>query len=140
MSDTKKIFTVAEKEAALARMRAGENVTRLALDLGVRRRLLYAWRDIVRKHGSVTGARRGRPAKGTSPSVKGQVSSRAKPDDRSDTAALSKAGQRIAELERKIGQQELELDFLQRAWRRVREIPSPSAAPGATGSTSSSKK
>jgi len=139
MSGTRKIFTEAEKVVALSRMQAGENVTRLADELGVRRRLLYAWRDIVRKHGSVSGVRRGRPPKGAPAAAKAAAPARAK-SDRSDAAASSKAGQRIAELERKIGQQELELDFLQRAWRRVREIPSPSAAPGATGSTSSSKK
>ena len=137
MSETRKIFTEAEKVVALSRMQAGENVTRLADEMGVQRRLLYAWRDIVRKHGSV---RRGRPPKGAPAAANAEVPARARPDDRSDAAASSKAGQRIAELERKIGQQELELDFLQRAWRRVREIPSPSAAPGATGSTSSSKK
>jgi transposase-like protein len=140
MSETRKIFTEAEKVVALSRMQGGENVTRLADELGVRRRLLYAWRDIVRKHGSVSGVRRGRPPKGAPAAANAEVPARARPDDRSDAAASSKAGQRIAELERKIGQQELELDFLQRAWRRVREIPSPSAAPGATGSTSSSKK
>jgi len=137
---TKKIFTPTEKEAALLRMQAGENVTRLAEEMGVRRRLLYAWRDIVRKHGSVTGVRRGRPPKAGPAAVNAPVRPRAKPGDKADAAALSKAGQRIAELERKIGQQELELDFLQRALRRVGEIPSPSAAPGATGFTSSSRK
>ena len=140
MSETRKIFTAAEKAAALSRMQAGENVTRLAEEMGVRRRLLYAWRDIVRKHGNVSGARRGRPPKVAPAAAKAEIASRAKPDNKSDAAALSKAGQRIAELERKIGQQELELDFLQRAWRRVRQIPSPNAVPDATGSAPSSEK
>jgi hypothetical protein len=55
-------------------------------------------------------------------------------------AALHEAQRHIAELERKVGQQELELDFLQRALQRVRETPSPGAAPGETGSTRSSRK
>src|SRR6202012_3509742 len=59
-----KKFTEAEKLKALSRMEAGENGTRLAREMGVSRRLLYAWRDIVRKRGSLGTGRVGRPRKG----------------------------------------------------------------------------
>ena len=140
MSGSVKKFTEAEKLRALSRMEAGENITRLAQEMGVRRRLLYAWRDILRRRGSLSAGRLGRPRKGerTTGSVGGAgggVSGAV-----SATAALHEAQQRIAALERKVGQQELELDFLQQALQRVRGTPSTSAAPGGTGSTSSSRR
>ena len=48
--------------------------------------------------------------------------------------------ERIAELERKIGQQTMELDFLKKALRRFREQPRPAAANGKAGSMSKSRK
>ena len=48
--------------------------------------------------------------------------------------------ERIAELERKIGQQTMELDFLKKALRRFKEQPLPTAANGNTGSMSKSGK
>jgi transposase-like protein len=47
---------------------------------------------------------------------------------------------RIAELERKIGQQTMELDFLKKALRRFREQPLLAAANGKAGSMSKSGK
>ena len=48
--------------------------------------------------------------------------------------------ERIAELERKIGQQTMELDVLKKALRRFREQPLPAAANGNAGSMSKSGK
>jgi hypothetical protein len=42
---------------------------------------------------------------------------------------LEKAKRRIAELERKIGQQELEIDFFERALQRIEQRQSLAAAP-----------
>jgi len=56
-----------------------------------------------------------------------------------EQAALSDAS-RIAELERKIGQQALELDFFQQALRQVGERRRPSDGPGAKTSTPSSRR
>ena len=58
----------------------------------------------------------------------------------SGRADLAVAQRRIAELERKIGQQQLELDFFQRALRRVSGRRRPSDGPGAMPSTRSSKR
>lgn len=48
--------------------------------------------------------------------------------------------ERIAELERKIGQQAMEIDFLKKALRRFREKPLPIVGNGVTSSTSKSAK
>jgi transposase len=53
---------------------------------------------------------------------------------------LSRAQRRIAELERKVGQQQVDLDFFQQALRHVREAGRPTGAPGGTASTRSSKR
>ena len=47
---------------------------------------------------------------------------------------------RISELERKIGQQTMEIDFLKKALRRFREHPRPVAVNGGTDSMSKSKR
>jgi hypothetical protein len=49
------------------------------------------------------------------------------------------APKRIAELERKVGQQQIELDFFRQALRQVKEARRPNVEPGVTGSTRSSK-
>jgi transposase len=46
--------------------------------------------------------------------------------------------ERIPELERKIGQQAMEIDFLKKVLRRFREQPLPIVANGGAGSTSKS--
>jgi hypothetical protein len=53
---------------------------------------------------------------------------------------LALAQRRIAELERKIGQQQVDLDFFQRALRHVREARRLTGAAGASVSTRSSKR
>jgi transposase len=47
---------------------------------------------------------------------------------------------RIAELERKIGQQTMEIDFLKKALQRFREHPLPVVVNGGTDSMSKSKR
>jgi hypothetical protein len=53
---------------------------------------------------------------------------------------LEKAHRRIAELERKVGQQQVDLDFFRQALRQVREARRPSTEPGVTGSSKLSKR
>jgi transposase len=48
--------------------------------------------------------------------------------------------ERIPELERKIGQQAMEIDFLKKALRRFREQPLPVVVNGGAGSTNKSRK
>jgi hypothetical protein len=53
---------------------------------------------------------------------------------------LAGAQERIAGLERKLGQQQLELDFFRQALRQVEGLRQPSDAAGATASTPSSRR
>ncbi len=133
-----RVFSREFKLAALRRMLAGENVTALARELKLRRKLLYAWRDRVRSGGPEGLRTRGRPRKvvGMSASDPGKkpVLSAAASDD------LEKARRRIAELERKVGQQQLELDFFRQALRQVEGKRRTSDGRGATASTRSSKR
>ena len=57
------LFSRAYKLAALRRMLAGENVSALARELGIRRKYLYQWRDRFRAGGPEALRTRGRPTK-----------------------------------------------------------------------------
>jgi len=133
-----RVFSREVKLAAVRRMLAGENVSALARELWVRRKLLYTWRNNFRSGGPEALRQRGRPRKAApvaSPATIAPAAAVAEP-----AADLAKAQRRIADLERKIGQQQLELDFFQRALRQVSEKRRPSDGPGAPTSTRSSKR
>jgi transposase-like protein len=89
------------KLAAVRRMMAGESVGTLAREFKLHRQLLYLWRDNFRAAGPSALRTRGRPSKSEALANASVVAT----DD------LSLARHRIAELERKVGQQHLELDF-----------------------------
>ena len=55
-------------------------------------------------------------------------------------AELIRARERIAELERKIGQQQVELDFFRGALRRIEASHRPSDGPGVTESSPRSRR
>jgi transposase-like protein len=114
-------------------MLAGENVSALARELEVLRKDLYVWRDRFRSGGPEALRSRGRPRKS-------ELRPPPDPPDRTKPGELSAARRRIADLERKVGQQQVELDFFQRALRQVREVRQRSGAPGAAASTRSSKR
>ena len=119
------------KISAVKRMLTGENTTALAKELKVRRTILYRWRDSYRKDGPK--AFPGRPG----PRPK---SARDIEEVRQEAASnLAVTEKRIAELERKIGQQQVELDFFQRALRQV-GASRPISVPGANASTRSSRR
>jgi transposase-like protein len=107
-------------------MEAGENVCALARELKIKRKLLYDWRDKLRRLGPAGLRGRGRPARS---SVVEPLAPAATEDD---------AARRIAELERTIGRQQMELDFFQRALRRVGGNGRTSAGRGSVRSTRSS--
>lgn len=127
-------YPTALKQAVLARLAAGESVAAVARDLQLRGRLLYAWRDKVRKGGPAALRGWGRPRKGATAVAAAAVVSEAGEDE------LAGAQRRVAELERKIGQQQVDLDFFRRALRHVRERGRASAALGAGRSTRSSRR
>jgi transposase len=103
------------KLAAVRRVLAGESVSAVAQELGLRRKRLYVWKDRYLESGEagLTHRRSGRPRKVVS-------------EDENEPGAMSGRGEllaarrRIAELERKVGQQELELDFFGEALRRIK--------------------
>src|ERR1700722_9329559 len=123
-------FSRAFKLAAVRRMLAGEDVSALSRELQVLRKDLYYWRAHFRAGGPEALRGRGRPRKV-------EVISEKPKDTGGD---LEAARERIAELERKIGQQQVELDFFRRALRRVGEARQRNAESGAPRSTKSSKR
>jgi transposase len=132
MSKKVRVFSREMKLAAVRRMLAGENVSALARELKVLRKDLYKWRARFRSGGPAALRGRGRPRKLV----------QAEPPDAVPGVAddLAKSRQRIAELERKIGQQQVELDFFRRALRQVRGKRRPSDGSGAKASTPSSRR
>jgi hypothetical protein len=130
------------KLAALQRMLAGENVAALARELGIRRKHLYLWRERFRAGGPEALIGQGRPRKGSQlgdgsdPTLSAEIPDYG-PGSFDD---LAKAQRRIAELERTIGRQQVNLDFFQRALRHVGDALQQSGKPGETASTRSSKK
>jgi len=125
-----RVFSRAFKLAAVRRMLAGEDVSALSRELQVLRKDLYYWRAHFLTGGPEALRSRGRPRKV-------EVISE-KPKD--PPGELEAARDRIAELERKIGQQQVELDFFRLALRRVGGARRRNAEPGAPRSTRSSKR
>src|SRR5580704_11791452 len=109
-----KAFPTAFKLAAIKRLEAGEAVLPLARKLGVSRKLLHDWRKawklhgpagLNRKRGPKPGPRKLRPL--TEPAAKGS------------SGELAEARVKTAELERKIGQQAIDIDFFHKALRAL---------------------
>ncbi len=123
---TGRVFSLEFKERVAQRMLNGESVSALHHELQIKRSVLYRWRDAYRKEG-VCGLQRGR---GRPPRVPNP------PQPAGDAGAA--AAHRIAELERKVGQQALDLDFFRRAFKRVKESRRKPTEPGATASTEKS--
>ena len=130
MSQSKRVYSVEFKERAVHRMLSGETVGALHRELQVPRRDLYEWRDAYCREG-VQGLRgAGRPREGQRPPT--------------GDSAEEIASRRVAELERKMGQPALlsqgvggpalEIDFLERAFQRVKESRQKNTAAGATAS------
>ena len=130
-------FTQETKLAAVKRMLAGENVRTLSRELPVSRKTLYDWRAKYLSGGAMALRGPGRPRDlvGVDPPPSLTAVSSLPPH-----AELVKARARIVELERKVGRQQLELDFFQQALRQVREQRLRSGVPGGTASTKSSKR
>jgi len=126
-----RVFSPEVKRATVRRMLAGENVIALARELRVKAKDLYRWRSKYRAGGAE--ALRG-PGRGRRQAVRAVA-----PDDPPEVK-LAKAQHRIADLERKVGQQQVELDFFQQALRQVRGRRRPSDGPGAGPSTRSSRR
>lgn len=124
----KRVFSWEFKEKVARRILNGESVSALHHELQIKRSVLYRWRDAYRKE-RAAGLQR---PKGRPPGVPKPPRPAADPGEA--------AARRIAELERKVGQQALDLDFFQRAFKRVNELRRKPATPGAAASTERSGK
>jgi transposase-like protein len=114
------------KLEAVRRMAEATTIVGLAEELGVRRKLLYAWRDQLQAEGRAGLERRvGRPP--------GSRQQKVSPP------APSAAELRIAELERLLGRKQLEVDFLKRAFEHVRGAASSHTSGGEKESIARSK-
>ena len=131
-----RVFSRAFKLGIVNRMLAGEKVLALARELRFSSKDLYIWRDRFVSGGPEALRGPGRPRKSEG------CASTTGPGSRPGAAGgeLEAARGRIAALERKVGQQQVELDFFRQALRQVRGARRPSAGPGVTGSTKSSKR
>ena len=132
MGQSPRSFSREFKEAAVKRMLAGESPSQLGRELTIRRKLLYEWRDRYRRGGSELLRGKGRPPWG-SMSVRAAT----------PRPAIPVAGapeNKLAELERKVGRQQLVIDFLQGALRRVEGESAKTNSSGASGCIRTSAK
>ena len=113
--EERKQYTSELKLGAVRRVLAGESVRGVAQELGIRRKRLYVWKDRYTELGEdgLVRARAGRPRKAV-------AAAESEAEVKAGRGELLAARRRIAELERKVGQQELELDFFGEALRRIR--------------------
>ena len=114
--------TLEFKLAALARLDSASDVQALARELDIERTLLCRWQRSYVQAGESGLRSRGRPRPVLNLPL--SVAERSAPGSASPSgsAALSDPAapaRQIAELERKIGQQQLELDFFRAALRHV---------------------
>ncbi len=123
------------KLRVIERMAAGENVSALARELSVKRGLLYRWRDAFRCGGEL--ALRSGPGRPKRVEALAMAAARGPATKAKD---LAEARRQIAELERKVGQQQLDLDFFKEALRHIEASRRPSDGPGATASSPASKR
>ena len=123
MTGKNRVFSLEFKEGVARRIVNGESVSALHQEFQIKRSVLYRWRDAYRKEGAA-GLQRptGRP-----PGVPNPPRSPARPEEM--------AARRVAELERKIGQQALDIDFFQRAFKRIKESRQKNVETGGTAST-----
>ncbi len=103
------------KLSAVRRVLAGESVRAVAQELGIRRKRLYVWKDRYAELGEAGLVHR----RGGRPRTEGTAVENGS-EARAGRGELLAARKRIAELERKVGQQELELDFFGEALRRIK--------------------
>lgn len=101
------------KRTAVSRLNGGQSVAEVARALEVHPSDLHRWRRELQDHG-----------------------------ERAFSGAGKKRAEesRVAELERKVGQQAMEIDFLKRAWQHVEEQRLLRAANNGALSTGRSKK
>jgi transposase-like protein len=128
----KRTFSGDFKRAAVKRMEAGESSSALSVELAVKRTKLYRWRDEVRRLGEKAfPGKSGRRSK---------VEMLTREPGAEGATELAQARRKIAELERKVGQQQVDLDFFKQALRHIEAAQRQSSARGATASSPTSRR
>ena len=122
------------KLRAVQRVETGEKVSALSRELTVKREVLYRWRDAFRLGGPEALRLRGRPSKADALAMAAARRVAGKADD------LAEARWQIEQLRRKVGQQQLDLDFFKRALRRIEASRRPNDGPGETASSPTSER
>ncbi len=101
-------FSRAFKVAAVKRMQQGESPSALAHELGIRRKLLYQWKQRIEQLGAEAVSEDGRPGRLAGSPAPARPAQR-HPDH----------PRRIAELERLVGKQQALIDFFEHALQQV---------------------
>lgn len=122
-SKKRREFTATLKQRVVERMKQGESVTALAREYRVERSRLYDWRD--RWDG-------GRGFKGMVRLSKSAIKEKVRGEE------LDAARAQIAELQRKVGEQAMVLDFFRGALQQVNQSKSTGKSGGSTASSSTS--
>ena len=129
MSEGKRrVFSREFKLSAVKRVLAGESVSGLARELGLSKGHIYQWCHHYRAGGVEALRPACRPRKGF-----GVL-------DLESANDLAAARKRMKELERKVGQQQIELDFFRQALRQVGGARQPSDKLGVPASTPRSRR
>jgi len=118
----RRLFSREFKLMAVRRLEDAGNVSALADELGVRREQLYKWSKVYAAKGAEGLVSPGRP--------------RPTPQ----AAAALDAQDQLVELERKVGEQALLIDFFRGALRRIEGSRQARNEPGATASSPRSKR
>ena len=128
----RRVFSKEFRMGAVERMIVGESPSSIARELGVLRKSLYEWKDTYAQLGKAGLARQS----GWSPPVLPSAAAGAAPaSSQGARGELLRARARIEELERKVGKQELELDFFDAALRRIRALGAKSKEKNSAGSS-----
>lgn len=132
----KRYFTAQTKLEVVQRYLAGESPSALGREYSIRPTLVHQWVTEYERRG-VAGLRGlGRPRKEEALAEALPFAGEAD----SGKLALVAAQRRIAALEQKIGQQELEIDFFKHALRHLETSRPPIPGPGGTASMRSSER
>jgi transposase-like protein len=126
----RRVFNREVKLSAVRRLMAGESSAKIAQDLQVGPNYLSKWWANYRRYGP----------EGLRPAHRPRKTDAAKLNPTAEAAELNAAERRIRELERKIGQQQVEIDFFQKALRQVGKARRPSDGPGVLTSTPPSRQ
>jgi transposase len=114
-------------------MASTDSIRGLAAELSINSRSLYHWRARFETGGLEALRRLGRPSRHDTAEAE-------PPPAPVDVTDLAQAQRQIGELQRKIGRQQLELDFFRTALQRVRERQPKKGGSGETPSTRGSTR